>query len=248
MEMKKFRPTRQAVVLTVAVSLLCWIAGAQTQPQAASKPEAPAPAASASPTPSPDAAKSQPLRYRVVKADVLNLQFPFAPEYNATVTVQPDGFISPRGIKNLRVEGMTTPEIQEALVKAYSPLLHDPTISVSLQNFVQPYFIAYGEVTKPGKYTLYGSVTVSQALGVAGGFLSTAKHSEVYLFRRISPDWVSSQKLDMKRMLASGNLADDPQVQPGDMIWVPKSGMAKFISVQALMPWQRFQTNIGPPF
>jgi polysaccharide export outer membrane protein len=184
----------------------------------------------------------------VVKGDVLNLQFPFAPEYNATVTIQPDGFVSPRGIKNLHVEGMTTPEVRDALVKAYSPLLHDPTISVSLQNFVQPFFIAYGEVTKPGKYTLYGTVTVSQALGVAGGFLSTAKHSEVWLFRRVSPDWVSSQKLDMKRMLASGNLADDPQVQPGDMIWVPKSGMAKFISVQSLMPWQRFQTNIGPPF
>jgi len=241
-----FRPMRRVVVLLIAITLPSLISMGQDAPQSASKPDAPATATPTDQSLSQQASK--PLRYRVVKGDVLTLQFPFAPEYNATVTIQPDGFISPRGIKNLHVEGMTTPEVRDALLKAYSPLLHDPTISVSLQNFVQPYFIAYGEVTKPGKYTLYGTVTVSQALGVAGGFLSTAKHSEVYLFRRVSPDWVSSQKLDMKRMLASGNLADDPQLQPGDMIWVPKSGMAKFISVQSLMPWQRFQTNIGPPF
>lgn len=242
-----FRPMRRAVVLLIVITLPSLLSMAQDAPQSASKPEAPTSTATPA-NQNPGQLASKPLRYRVVKSDVLNLQFPFAPEYNATVTIQPDGFISPRGIKNLHVEGMTTPEVRDALVKAYAPLLHDPTISVSLQNFVQPFFIAYGEVTKPGKYTLYGTVTVSQALGVAGGFLSTAKHSEVYLFRRVSPDWVSSQKLNMKRMLGSGNLADDPEVQPGDMIWVPKSGMAKFISVQSLMPWQRFQTNIGPPF
>jgi len=248
MNMEKFRPISRRFVLAASLMFVSWVAVAQSQPGNASKPEVPPTPAGPSKTGVPDGATSQPLRYHVVKGDVLNLQFPFSPEYNATVTIQPDGFISPRGIKNFHVEGMTTPEIKDALEKAYSTLLHNPTISVSLQNFVQPYFIAYGEITKPGKYTLYGTVTVSQALGVAGGFLSTAKHSEVYLFRRVSSDWVSSQKLDMKRMLASGNLADDPQVQPGDMIWVPKSGMAKFLSVQSLMPWQRFQTNIGPPF
>ena len=234
-------------VLLVA-AIFCSFALAQSATENAVKPSAvPSAPDNSSATAPPDASHSQP-RYRVVKGDVLNIQFPFAPEYNAVVTIQPDGFISPRGVKNIHVEGMTTPEVQQAVVKAYSPLLHDPTVTIALQSFVQPFFIAYGEVMKPGKYTLYGNVTVSQALGVAGGFLTTAKHSEVYLFRRISPDWVSSQKLDMKRMLKSGNLADDPQVQPGDMIWVPKSGVAKFISIQAIMPWQRFQTNIGPPF
>lgn len=235
---------RRLIIVVLALFWPCCGALAQSESPNDTKPAA----VPSTPNNAPDQVSSHDLRYKVVKGDVLNLQFPFSPEYNATVTIQPDGYISPRGIKNVHVEGMTTAEVKDALVKAYSPLLHDPSISVVLQSFVQPFFIAYGEVAKPGKYTLYGTVTVSQALGVAGGFLSTAKHSEVYLFRRISPDWVSSQKLDMKRMLASGNLADDPQVRAGDMIWVPKSGIAKFISIQSIMPWQRFQTNIGPPF
>ncbi|HZQ70353.1 MAG TPA: polysaccharide biosynthesis/export family protein [Terriglobales bacterium] len=232
------------VLLIFTALLLALACHAQSEAGQASTP----PASGLDTKPAATGPQSQQQRYRVVQGDVLNLQFPFASEYDATVTIQPDGFISPRGIKSLHVEGMTTPEIRDALVKAYSPLLHEPTISVNLQSFVQPYFIAYGEVTKPGKYTLYGNVTVSQALGVAGGYRSSAKHSEVYLFRRISPDWVSSQKLDLKRMLGSGDLADDPQVQPGDMIWVPKSGMAKFLSVQAIMPWKRFTANFGPSF
>jgi polysaccharide export outer membrane protein len=184
-------------------------------------------------------------RYKIQKDDVLVIDFPFTPEYNATVKVQPDGFISARGIKNVKAEGLTTPEVQQALATEYSKILHQPVISVALKSFVVPYFIAYGEVGKPGKYNLYGVTTVTQAIGIAGGFTSDAKHSEVVLFRRISNDWVSAQKLDIKEMLKSGNLAEDPRLLPGDMLWIPKSRVAKALSIQPLIPWNQFHINYG---
>ena len=82
--------------------------------------------------------------------------------------------------------------------------------------------------------------------GNAGGFTTAAKHSEVYLFRRVSDQWVSSQKLDVKQMLKSGNLAEDLQLQPGDMLYVPKNTVSKVLYLQPLIPYNLFRLNFGP--
>jgi polysaccharide export outer membrane protein len=185
-------------------------------------------------------------RYQVQKGDVIVLDFPFTPEFNETVTVQPDGFVSVRGLDDMHVEGMTTPQMQESLRKAYDKILHDPVVTVTLQSFVAPSFVAYGEVGKPGKYDLHGDTTVVQAIGIAGGFTGSAKHSQVYLFRRVSDDWVSAQKVDVKHMLKSGNLAEDLHLQPGDMLYVPKNTLSKIMTIQPLIPYNTFRLNFGP--
>jgi polysaccharide export outer membrane protein len=232
-------------LLTISFCLILGlVAFSQDAPQAAQQPSPAAPAASAS-TANPNFSTRDP-RYRLTKNDVLNIEFPFTPEYNEVVTVQPDGFINVRQLPDLKVEGLTTPEVTEALKKAYAGTLHDPSITVTLQSFVSPFFIAYGELNTPGKFQLYGDMTVTQAIGMAGGFTSHAKHSEVYLFHRVSDEWVSSQKLDVKKMLKSGTLAEDTRIQPGDMIWVPKSNLAKVLYVQPLIPYNLFRLNFGP--
>ena len=166
-------------------------------------------------------------RYLIRKGDVLDLNFPFTPEFNQTVTVQPDGYITLRGLGDLQVEGVTKPQLTEKLEKAYATILRQPVISVDLKDFEKPYFIAGGEVGKPGKYELRGDTTVTQAVALAGGFNSTAKHSQVLLFRRVSDQWVSVKKLNLKKMLGEANLAEDMHLEPGDMLFVPKNALSK---------------------
>ena len=86
----------------------------------------------------------------------------------------------------------------------------------------------------------------AQAIGIAGGFTGSAKHSQVYLFRRVSDDWVSAQKIDVKHMLKSGNLAEDLHLQPGDMLYVPKNTLSKLLTIQPLIPYNTFRLNFGP--
>jgi polysaccharide export outer membrane protein len=166
-------------------------------------------------------------RYRINKTDVLQLTFTFTPEYDQSVTVGPDGYISPKGVGDIHVEGLSTPEVSAALEKAYSKILHDPVISVIPTTVVPAYFIAGGEVAKPGKYTFAGDTTVTQAIQIAGGFTSYAKHSQVVLFRRINTDWAQGTKIDVKHMLKSGTLAEDLNLQAGDMLYVPKNTISK---------------------
>jgi polysaccharide export outer membrane protein len=158
---------------------------------------------------------------------VVELSFPLTPEFSQTVTVQPDGFIALRDVGDLHVEGETVPELAETVQKAYKDILHDPVLSVVLKDFEKPYFIVGGQVGKPGKYDLRGDTTVVQALEIAGGMNEFAKHSNVYLFRRVSNDWVETTKLDVKKMMRTGNLAEDMHLRPGDMVFVPKNTYSK---------------------
>ena len=170
-------------------------------------------------------------RYQLCKGDVFDLDFPFTPEFNQTVTVQPDGYITLRGVGDLQVEGQTVPEVTQSLRTAYGKILRDPVVTIALKDFDKPYFIVSGQVGRPGKYDLRGDTTVTQAVAIAGGFNDNSKHSQVLLFRRVSNDWVEVKKLNIKQMLQAENLSEDLHLRPGDMLFVPKSAVSK------IRPW-----------
>lgn len=166
-------------------------------------------------------------RYQLHSADVLSLEFPFTPEFNQTVTIQPDGYITLRGIDNMRVEGQTLPEVTTALRTAYAKILHDPVIDVELKDFEKPFFVVGGEVGHPGKFELREDTTATEAVAIAGGLRDSAKHSEVLLFHRVQGGWAQVKKLNMKKMLKEGNLDEDAYLQPGDFLYVPKNNLSK---------------------
>ncbi|HEV2494757.1 MAG TPA: polysaccharide biosynthesis/export family protein [Terriglobia bacterium] len=182
-------------------------------------------------------------RYQLSVGDVLDLSFPLTPEFNQMVTVQPDGYIGLLGLGDVHVQGQTVPELTQTLKAAYAKTLHDPIITIQLKEFEKPYFIAGGEVGHPGKYDLRGDTTLTEAVAIAGGFTDASKHSEVWLFRRVSREWVSTQKLNLKKMLYSGNLGEDPELQPGDMIYVPKNRLSK---VRRFMPVGTLSAYFNP--
>ena len=191
---------------------------------------------SATPAPSSPASGTAPQfqprdpRYRIAASDSFDLTFPLSPEYNQlAVTVQPDGFVTLYGVGDVKVRGLTIPELTDTLRKSYSGILHDPIISIVLKDFNKPYFIADGQVGHPGKYDLRAETTLTQAIAIAGGFTDAAKHSQVVLFRRVSDAWVSTQIFDIKKMEAKGDLREDPYMHPGDTLFVPKNKLSKIM-------------------
>jgi polysaccharide export outer membrane protein len=172
-------------------------------------------------------------RYLVRTSDVLQITFPITPEFDQIVTVQPDGYISLHGASDLYVEGKSVPEIIEAIKGGYAKILHEPIIDILLKDFEKPYFIAGGELSRPGKYELRGDTTVTEAIAIAGGFTEKSKHSKVVIYRRVPEGWVEVKQLNVKEMLAHNNLNEDIHLHPGDMIYVPKSTFSK---IKAFLP------------
>ena len=166
-------------------------------------------------------------RYTIHASDTLELTFALTPEFNQTVTVQPDGYITLREVGDLLAAGHTLPEVTVSIKTVYSRILHDPVISVDPKDFEKPYFVVGGQVGKPGKFDWRGDVTLTQAIAMAGGFTDNAKHSQVLLFRRVSDEWAEAKLINVKQMLRAGNLREDPILQPGDMLYVPQNAISK---------------------
>jgi polysaccharide export outer membrane protein len=173
-------------------------------------------------------------RYTLRSGDSFDINFEFSPEFNQTLIVQPDGFVSLREIGDIHVSGLTLPEVQQLLKTKYAGILKRPDISVTPKDLDKSYFIATGEVSRPGKYELRGDITVTEALAIAGGFSQDrAKHSEVVLFRKEADGLGPGKVFNVKQMLNDRDLREDVYLRPGDLLYVPQN---KWSKVRQILP------------
>jgi polysaccharide export outer membrane protein len=175
--------------------------------------------------------------YRLHKSDVIDIKFTFSPEFDQAATVLPDGFLALKTVGDLYCEGLTVEELTGLVRQAYAPMLRDPEVSIILRDFERPSFVAGGQVGRPGKYELRSQTTVIEAIAVAGGFTEQSRHSQVVIFRTVTTGVVEAHVLNVKAMLASRNLEEDFELQPGDMLFVPQnriSKIRKFLPVSSL--------------
>ena len=165
--------------------------------------------------------------YRLRPSDVVEISFTVAPEFNQTLTVQPDGYVMLKDAGMVEVQGLNLSEFAQAVEKAYQGYLHDPQVAVALRDFERPSFIVGGEVGRPGKYELRTDMTVAEAVQIAGGLTPAAKHSQVVLFRRVNDDLMEARLLNLKEMLKQKRLKEDAHLQPGDLVFVPQNEISK---------------------
>jgi polysaccharide export outer membrane protein len=165
--------------------------------------------------------------YRLNHSDVVALSFTLSPEFDQTLTIQPDGYVALKDAGPVLAKGLTLEEFQLAVGRAYTGYLHDPQVAVALKEFEHPYFVAGGEVGKPGKYELRSDTSIIEAVQIAGGFTHEAKHSQVLLFRRVNDDLVEARVFNLKKMLKDKSLGEASSLRPGDLVFVPQNSISK---------------------
>jgi polysaccharide export outer membrane protein len=167
--------------------------------------------------------------YRLQSSDQLLLSFRYTPEYDETLTIQPDGNVSIKLIGSVKVSGLTLDEARNRITESLKTRLNDPEVTLTLQDFVKPSYVVVGHVTSPGKYELHGTVTAIEGIATAGGFKDDAKHSQVILVRRIGEDMARTQVLDLKKLMDPKHpaLEEDVTLQPGDLLLIPKNRISK---------------------
>jgi polysaccharide biosynthesis/export protein len=180
-------------------------------------------------------------QYQIQPGDVMEVHYRYTPEYDQTVTVQPDGYITLNLVGNVKVSQATVEEARTAIIKQASERLNQPEVSITLKDFQKPYFVVAGQVVSPGKFDMRENTTALQAVMMAGGFKDTAKSSKIVLFRKINSDTAEVKVLDLNKMEKTSSLERDIALQNGDMLLVPQNAAAKFERFMKL-------TNIGAYF
>ena len=184
-------------------------------------------------------------RYKLQPSDVLEVHYRYTPEFDQTVTVQPDGFVILQIVGDIHLQGLTLEEAKEAIVKKATERLKDPEVTIVLKEFVKPYFVVGGEVANPGRFEMHGSINALQAIAMAGGFkTASANHSQVILYRRVGPTLAKMEVLDLKTA-TKPNATTEPlaDLRPDDMLFVPQNRVSK---VERIVKWGNWGALFNP--
>jgi protein involved in polysaccharide export with SLBB domain len=131
------------------------------------------------------------------------------------VQIDDRGFINLPFIGTVKASGETAAGLTQSIRQAYvtQKIYMSVDISVSV---TERYVYVGGEVEKPGRIVWTPDLTASKAIQAAGGFTLYAKEDKVGVVRN-----QILYELDIK--LAQKNPSQDPKLEPGDSVQVPRS-------------------------
>ncbi|MCU0558693.1 MAG: polysaccharide export protein [Desulfobacterales bacterium] len=165
--------------------------------------------------------------FQIQTGDELDIKFFYNPELNETVTVRPDGFISLQLVDEVKAAGLQPKELDDLLTRLYAVELKKPVITVIIRSFTGQRVYVGGEVTTQGLITIPGRISALQAVMQAGGFRVTAQPSETLVIRKGPDRRPIPIQVDLDAVINGGEGAADFMLQPEDVVYVPKSPIAK---------------------
>ena len=169
--------------------------------------------------------------YTIAAGDRLDIKFFYNPELNETITVRPDGIISLQLIDEIRAAGLKPSDLDQKLTDLYSRELRKPVLTVIVRSFTRQRIYVGGEVNTPGLIVLPTGMTTLQAIFQSGGFKETADPAETLVIRKGVNGKPVPMQIDLAALMAAEG-GHDFQLQPDDIVYVPKSAIAnanKFI-------------------
>jgi polysaccharide biosynthesis/export protein len=210
--------------LMMHIVAVCWIAGVATVAAQTQTANLKSPGAADSDTAkTADPAKSAepvPSGYIVGDSDVIRVNVWKEPEVSQTVVVRTDGSISLPLINEVKVSGMTPPQIQNLVAEKLKGFLTNPQVTVTVIEIRSKRAFITGEVARPGTYSLNAPTTVLQLIAQAGGFTPFAKKDGIVVLR--TEDGRQTRlKFKYKEVIQGKKTEQNVALHPGDTVVVP---------------------------
>ena len=159
--------------------------------------------------------------YMIGPEDVLAINVWKEPEVSRTLPVRPDGKISLPLVGDLLASGRTTAQLQGEIKQQLHRYFTSPEVTVLVQEAKSHKFNIVGEVSKPGSYVMSNSMTVLDAIAVAGGLKDFAKASKIYVLRIAADGSHVRLPFNYKKVIKGGDLRENVELIPRDTIVIP---------------------------
>jgi polysaccharide export outer membrane protein len=168
--------------------------------------------------------------YHLQPGDTIEVHHILDADYNAVVVVAPDGRISVPGINQpIRAQGLTIAELSHEMDQRFQKdngLAH-PYFALILRSFGSLQVFVGGEVQRPGYLEMSGGPrSVMQTITAAGGFLPTARTSEVLVLRPLADGKQEIFSVDLDKVVHGTDLTQNVAIHPLDTVIVPRSDIA----------------------
>ncbi len=222
MKSRKWKAGRWSL-LACALTLIFQTAAAQE----AKKPGDPVPQTEpeGKPTPpaatAPDNSRVDNKTYVIGEDDVLDIDVWKEKEISRAIPVRPDGKISLPLIGEIQASGMTPLQLQDDIAHRLKDFLANPAVTVIVTDPRSHHINVMGQVAKPGSYPLSQSMTVLDAISLAGGFRDFAKETKIYVLRPVPGGTPTRLPFNYKDAIKGKNPEKNVVLRPGDTVVVP---------------------------
>jgi polysaccharide export outer membrane protein len=172
----------------------------------------------------PTAAGTNNFNYRISANDLVGVKVFQELDLSTQARVDADGTISMPLVGSVQMKGKTVEQaaasITSMLANGY---LVSPQVTVNVISYSKKTFTVLGQVTKPGAFDIPDnqSITLLDAVGMAGGFTRIANQKRVYLKRRTGGS-VKIYEYDAKQLAVSQG-SHGVTINAGDIITIPES-------------------------
>ena len=158
--------------------------------------------------------------YRLGAGDLVQVVVWKNEDVSGAFRVRPDGKFSMPLIGDILAEGSTTDGVSMQVEQKLKLFIESPYVSTIVVEAASNRIYILGEVANPGAYTIDGSLTVLQALALAGGFTEFAGKEKMVLVRGIG-EVQRNIKLSYSRILRTPGEESNPIMERGDTLVVP---------------------------
>ncbi len=161
--------------------------------------------------------------YLLSSGDLVHVKIFQEDDLESWLRISNEGAVTFPLVGVVKIGGMTARGASEAIRAALKRYLVNPQVNLTVTEYTKRRFTVLGQVQKPGSYEMpdRDSLTLLQAIGMAGGYTHIANPSKIILKR-------SGKAGDQVIKINAGRMAKDNSVVampilPGDVISVGES-------------------------
>jgi len=158
-------------------------------------------------------------RFELGPEDVLEISVWRDDALTRQVMVRPDGKISFPLIGDIQVTGLDVEALRQRIQEKLQKYVPDAPVSVLLVKIGSPKIYIIGKVNKPGVFIMGQSLTITQALAMAGGLTPFA--SDDILVIRSEKGQQKTIVVNFDKIAEGKSLEKNLYLKPGDTIIVP---------------------------
>lgn len=148
------------------------------------------------------------------------------PELDQEVVVSPSGQIAVSFVGLVDVSGKTVSELTQTLTNEFSKYYVDPVVAINIESSLSNKVAVLGEVRMPGVFNVDSQMQLVDAIASSGGLSPYAEPRSVALLRHTEGE-PTAHLLNIKRFLEEGDTSQNPYLQRGDVVYVPRSFISK---------------------
>lgn len=160
------------------------------------------------------------LGYAIQPGDLLEISVWKEKDLQRELLVRPDGGVSFPLIGDVDARGKTVAQLREEVGQRLSRYIPDANVTVVVRQTGGHKFYVVGKVNRPGEFAAARSVTVMQALSVAGGLTPFAAGRRIVILRRVN-GVETAIPFRYGQVESGDHLEQNITLQSGDVVVVP---------------------------